>query len=1034
MVWWARIVRTSLACAAIACAVLALPTLAAAATVTWDGGAGTSAWTAPANWSGDVVPTATDDVVIGSGPVVVSAGVQAKAKTLDVAGALTITSSAPSLSSGSLVVSGPFHLRDGATVVANGGLGSTAGQSRIDMGASLTIAGSLGAQDLRNEGHFTANGNHSTIDGLFESTGIVDGFGGMIHAGRYVDAGIAAYGGHVDTDDGELLGTGTYCSLMGTYVQSAGTITVPKDCIMSSVTSYQLDAGARLRLPAHKGLGAPLQPPMKVGTAQLDGTIEVVGTWGTELTPALLQATMLQATTLTGSPTFDVPPAVADGPGSWTLTTSIATGPPRVRFSITETAPPSAPSNLLRAEGGSIVHATWDAATDTESGVSGYSYEVTAAPDTEPDATEEQSGTELWLSEPAGDWYVHVRAIDQAGNAGPTIHAGPWTVHEAGEWIGAGATNDWHDPANWAAGAVPDPGADVTVYPPDPVWGIGPHISSADVEVGMLHLFAPLTLDAGRHIDASSVQLSGPADLVGGSLTTSRLEASGIAPVPAMTTTVSGLAAVSVENADVRILGSIAPGGVIVAGDGTLRVTGDVTGSSLQVDAGGSLEATSVTMTGTGSFPIDGLLTATNLTISGQVQFGASSTVDVDTLHQLAGTEARIASSSFAASQFTVDGGNVSLGTPIDGSLDVQGGRLSLGEDLLFADPTITGNLTLGPAARLNYQWDVSPHVIRVGGAAQVDGILELYNARASSPWGQLYAIVHAAGGVTGSPSLEAPSSTVDLTIVGDELGLLPVDTQEPFGAALSASLGAPGIDGRRMLTATWSPSTYETIDIAYMSGSPIAAYSVLIDAAATSTPDAVADYDAASLSSQTLLDPGTWYVHVRARDSAGNWGPAVHAGPFVVDAPAVVVPPTAAPPTTSPPTAPVDRCSNIPGTQTTLPRRTTARADGTCWTRASSLADVLWGTRRADVLLGGRGNDRLSGGAGNDRLSGGAGNDRLVGGPGRDRLDGGAGRDTLDAHDRASGDIVTCGPGRDVAIVNRGDRVARDCERVVRR
>jgi Ca2+-binding RTX toxin-like protein len=93
-----------------------------------------------------------------------------------------------------------------------------------------------------------------------------------------------------------------------------------------------------------------------------------------------------------------------------------------------------------------------------------------------------------------------------------------------------------------------------------------------------------------------------------------------------------------------------------------------------------------------------------------------------------------------------------------------------------------------------------------------------------------------------------------------------------------------------------------------------------------------------------------------------------------------------------------------------------------------------LYGTAAADVLRGGTGNDVLSGGAGADVLSGGAGNDRLVGGPGRDRLSGGAGRDVLDARDHRGGDAVRCGSGRDTALVDRGDRVSRDCEAVHRR
>jgi Ca2+-binding RTX toxin-like protein len=96
--------------------------------------------------------------------------------------------------------------------------------------------------------------------------------------------------------------------------------------------------------------------------------------------------------------------------------------------------------------------------------------------------------------------------------------------------------------------------------------------------------------------------------------------------------------------------------------------------------------------------------------------------------------------------------------------------------------------------------------------------------------------------------------------------------------------------------------------------------------------------------------------------------------------------------------------------------------------------SERLFGTARADVLRGGAGDDRLAGGAGADVLSGGAGNDRIVGGSGKDRLSGGAGDDVLDARDHHGGDVVRCGSGRDIALVDRGDRVSRDCESIRRR
>jgi hypothetical protein len=93
---------------------------------------------------------------------------------------------------------------------------------------------------------------------------------------------------------------------------------------------------------------------------------------------------------------------------------------------------------------------------------------------------------------------------------------------------------------------------------------------------------------------------------------------------------------------------------------------------------------------------------------------------------------------------------------------------------------------------------------------------------------------------------------------------------------------------------------------------------------------------------------------------------------------------------------------------------------------------DVIRGFAGPDCLYGGAGNDRLFGGHDDDRLTGGPGNDLLVGGGDVDRLSGGPGNDRILARGRRQ-DIVRCGPGFDVAHVDRFDQVT-GCERVVHR
>ncbi len=143
--------------------------------------------------------------------------------------------------------------------------------------------------------------------------------------------------------------------------------------------------------------------------------------------------------------------------------------------------------------------------------------------------------------------------------------------------------------------------------------------------------------------------------------------------------------------------------------------------------------------------------------------------------------------------------------------------------------------------------------------------------------------------------------------------------------------------------------------------------------------------------------------IAVRFADEAGNWG---HPVTVAVSAQATPTPPPSSVPRTGP-------CKRV--------------------LRGTNRSDRLRGSARGDRILGRRGNDRIHGRRGRDCLYGGRGRDRLNGGGGRDRLYGGSGRDRLAARGSAR-DRVDCGPGRrDVAIVDRRDRVRR-CEKVRRR
>lgn len=94
---------------------------------------------------------------------------------------------------------------------------------------------------------------------------------------------------------------------------------------------------------------------------------------------------------------------------------------------------------------------------------------------------------------------------------------------------------------------------------------------------------------------------------------------------------------------------------------------------------------------------------------------------------------------------------------------------------------------------------------------------------------------------------------------------------------------------------------------------------------------------------------------------------------------------------------------------------------------------DSLCGRGGRDVLRGRGGNDRLWGNRDRDVLAGGSGSDILDPGPSIDRVFGDDGADRLLLRDGVA-DIVSCGPGRDVVFADRRDKVAKDCEVVLRR
>ena len=95
-------------------------------------------------------------------------------------------------------------------------------------------------------------------------------------------------------------------------------------------------------------------------------------------------------------------------------------------------------------------------------------------------------------------------------------------------------------------------------------------------------------------------------------------------------------------------------------------------------------------------------------------------------------------------------------------------------------------------------------------------------------------------------------------------------------------------------------------------------------------------------------------------------------------------------------------------------------------------------------LIIGGDGADSLFGSAarnylyaqnGPDRIRGGGGDDVIYGGKGKDAMFGQSGNDVINAIDGRRDQKINCGPGSDVARIDRGiDPKPINCEKITPR
>jgi Ca2+-binding RTX toxin-like protein len=105
---------------------------------------------------------------------------------------------------------------------------------------------------------------------------------------------------------------------------------------------------------------------------------------------------------------------------------------------------------------------------------------------------------------------------------------------------------------------------------------------------------------------------------------------------------------------------------------------------------------------------------------------------------------------------------------------------------------------------------------------------------------------------------------------------------------------------------------------------------------------------------------------------------------------------------------------ASTPSAETSVSNnRNVSYVSTTSCTTGTPGAGAIQGSKNDDMICGRSGRDRIAGLEGADRIAAGAGNDVITAGPGKD--------------------FVSCGAGFDRVTVDRADRVAPDCERIVR-
>jgi hypothetical protein len=521
-----------------------------------------------------------------------------------------------------------------------------------------------------------------------------------------------------------------------------------------------------------------------------------------------------------------------DNAGNWS--TPVHLGP----FRIDATAPSnpmlSSPSHTVGAwSNDPTVDVAWSGATDSGSGVDGFSYQWSQSDATSPDMTKDAEKTTAGTTSPTlvdGSWWLHLRTRDNAGHWSAPVRLGPFAIDTALP-VNPDPASATHAAGEWST----DPTVDVT-------W------SGAT--------------DARSGVDGFSYAWTHSAETT-----------------PDMAK-------------DVEETGTAAASSALDDRDWWFHLR-------TRDNAGNWSSATHL-----GPFRIDTAPPA-NPTASSQSHpsdgWSNDPTVDVT---WSAATDARsgVDGFSYAWTQ--------NAGTPPDEAKDVEEFATATTSPNLgdgswwfhlrtrdnagnWSDPVHSGpfridttpptNPTLSSPSHAVGAWSsANTVVIKWGNQSGADGYSFGWSQAADEAPAQTQTVEETVAETT-SPALADGEWWFHFTMLAgsgpssDLIGPFRIDATAPSSPVVSSASHTPG-----------APSSDRTIDAAWHAQdttSAVAGYSLLWSPEPAGVPDALVDTSEASATSPELPD-GAWWFHVRARDSAGNWGPPAHLGPFLIETP----------------------------------------------------------------------------------------------------------------------------------------------------